>query len=262
MIEIDTKEIKKFVKNLKSTSKDAYPKAVRSTLDNLAFNTQKKYKVNVKNALTIRGGSGNIVMKSIHYQKCRSGLDVSKMESRVGQLSQVYGKETVQLRKQEFGENITAKRKHLLKPTKFARGGSYRKLVKKGNLVAKLDTKRIEDIAANPVKGDIKKQFRQGIAIAHRQHKTINFVPDAPTTGKKWGVFQFWDSGTVIKKGKPHAKGKAAKLLYPFKEKTQHLQKRPMLKPATDENAKKGGEIFVNEANRRIAKEMAKGLKT
>ena len=35
-----------------------------------------------------------------------------------------------------------------------------------------------------------------------------------------------------------------------------------MLKPATDENAKKGGEIFVNEANRRIAKEMAKGLKT
>lgn len=262
MIEVDTTEIKKYIKNLENTSKDAYPKAVRSTLDSLAFNTQKKYKVNVKNELIIRGGNSNIVMKSIHYEKCGSGLNVEKMESKVGQLSKLYGKDTVQLRKQEFGENITAKRKHLIKPTKFARGGSYRKMVKKINLVAKLNTKHIEDIAANPVKGDIKKQFRQGIAIAHRQHKTINFVPDAPTSGKKWGVFQFWDSGTVIKKGKPHAKGKAAKLLYPFKDKTQHLQKRPMLQPATNEAAKKGGEIFVNEANRRIAKEMAKGLKT
>ena len=262
MIEIDTTEIKKYVKNLKSVAADAYPKTVRATLDNMAYKTHGVYKTNARKELTIRGGSNNIVLKSIHYAKCSSGLDVSKMQSRVGQQSKTYGKTTDQLRRQEFGEKITAKGKHIYKATKFTRGGSYRKLVNKASLINRLNTKRIEDIAANPVKNDIKQQFKQGIAIAHRTHQTINFIPDKPTSGHKFGIFKFWDSGTVIKKGKPHAKGKAAKLLYSFKDKTQQLHARPMLKPATEKISPQGGKIFIEEANKRITKEMGKGLKT
>ena len=62
----------------------------------------------------------------------------------------------------------------------------------------------------------------------------INFIPDKETSGHKFGIFQFKDTGTTVKNGKRKIKGKAAKLLYSFKDKIQKLNPRPMLRPATD----------------------------
>lgn len=263
MIEVDDKDLKQFKTNLQNASKYAYPDTVRATLTKAAYETSLLYKKNVKSDLTIRGGNKNIVLTSIHYEKAPyKEKDVDKMASYVGQQAQTYGKPTDQLKKQEEGETLHAKGKFTLKATKFSRGGNFKRMVQKERLISRTEAKHIEDIAAHPIKNDTKQQFKQAIAVAHTTHKTINFIPDQETSGHKFGIFQFWDSGTKIdKKGKKHAKGKAARLLYSFKDKEQKLKKRPMLKPATDEVAPKIGEFFVNEAEKRLSKEMSNKLK-
>ena len=45
------------------------------------------------------------------------------------------------------------------------------------------------------------------------------------------------------------------------KDKTQKLHERPMLKPATDKVAPKCADIFEQEAERRIAKEISNNLR-
>lgn len=264
MIEVDDKDLKQYTKNLQNSAKYAYPDTIRSTLTKAAYESSLVYKRNVKKDLTIRGGAKNIVMTSIHYEKAQySEKDVNKMASFVGQQDQTYGKKTEQLRKQEFGETLHAKGKFTLKATKFTRGGSFKRFVQKENLISKTEAKHIEDIAKHPIKGNIKQQFKQAIAIAHTTHKTINFIPDSETSGHKFGIFQFKDTGTRVgKDGKKHAKGKAAKLLYSFKDKDQKLEKRPMLESATNEIAPKVGGYFVIEAEKRLTKEMSKKLKS
>lgn len=263
MISVDDKDLKKYTENLQNAAKYAYPDTVRATLSKAAYETSLIYKANVKKELTIRGGSNNIVLTSIHYEKAQyKEKDVNKMASYVGQQEKTYGKPTEQLRKQELGETLHAKGKFTLKATKFARGGSYKKFVQKENLISKVEAKHIENIAKNPIHNDIKGQFRQAIAVAHTTHKTINFIPDGETSGHKFGIFQLSDTGTKTgKDGKKHIKGKAAKLLYPFKNKNQNLKPRPMLQPATDEIAPKIGEFYVEEAEKRLIKEMSKNLK-
>lgn len=263
MIEVDDKDLKRFTENLQNAAKYAYPDTVRATLSKAAYETSVLYKKNVQQELTIRGGKTNIVLTSIHYEKAQyKEKDVNKMVSYVGQQEKTYGKPTEQLRKQELGETIHAKGKFTLKATKFTRGGSYKRFVQKENLISRTNAVHIEDIAQHPIKNNVKEQFKQAIAVAHTTHKTINFIPDNETSGHKFGIFQFKDTGTKIgKDGKKHAKGKAAKLLYSFKDKNQNLKPRPMLKPATEEIAPKIGEFYCQEAEKRLSKEMSKNLK-
>lgn len=262
LFNIDDKDLEQYKKNLDNAGKYAFPDTCRATLTKEAFETSKEYKKNIRQELTIRGGKSNIVLNSVHYEKAQyNEKDVDKMVSYVGQQSETYGKKTEQLRIQEFGETITSKTSHIAKATKYTRGGNFKRFVPKARLMSRTNAKRIDDIAKNPVKGDTTAQFRQAIAIVHRTHKTINFIPDKETTRHKFGIFELKDSGTVIRDGKPHAKGKSAKLLYSFKNKTQPLHARPMLKPASDKIAPKCGKYFEYEAERRLSKEMTKGLK-
>lgn len=222
------------------------------------------YKKEVRSELTIRTPKNNIVIKSIGYDKSNnSEKNIEKLEAVTGQRSEFYGKETDQLRKQEFGETLVSKGKYTPKATKTTRGGSYKKTVPKQNLIARTNAKRIEEIAKHPVKGDVAKQFRQAIAVVHNTHKTINFIPDGETSRHKFGIFQFKDTGTIKKKdGTKKIKGHSGKLLYSFKDKKQELHKRPMLEPASKKVSEKSGEIFKNEAEKRLIKEMSKNLKS
>ena len=262
MFDIDDSDLKKFKQNLDDAHKYAFPDVVRSTLSKLAFETSREYKKEAKKQLTIRGGESNIVLKSIHYEKAQySEKNIDKMQSFAGEQNKTFGRETEQLAKQEMGETLRAKGKHTPKATKFTRGGSFKRFVPKENLIARTDAKKIENIARNPVKGNTKQQFKQAIAVVHNTHKMINFIPDKETSGHKFGIFQFKDTGTTVKNGKRKIKGKAAKLLYSFKDKIQKLNPRPMLRPATDKVAPKGGEYFIQEAEQKPTKEMSKGLK-
>jgi hypothetical protein len=263
MFDIDDKDLKQYIENLQKTQKYALPDTVRGTLTKAAYETSVLYKKNVQKDLTIRGGSKNIVLTSIHYEKAQyKEKDIDKMASYVGQQAETYGKPTEQLRKQELGETIHAKGKFTLKATRFTRGGSYKKFVQKEKLISRTNAVHIENIAHHPIKNNVKEQFKQAIAVAHTTHKTINFIPDGKTSGNKFGIFQFKDTGTKIgKDGKKHAKGKAAKLLYSFKDKNQNLKPKPMLKLAVEEVAPKMGEFFINEAEKRLNNEMSKNLK-
>lgn len=264
MFDIDDKDLKQYEKNLNNVHKYAFIDTVRATLNAEAYQTMVQYKKNVREELVIRTPKNNIVMKSIGYERTNfSEKTVENLEAVTGQRAEFYGKETDQLRKQEFGETIVSKGKYTPKATKFTRGGSYKKTVPKQNLIARTNAKKIEDIAKNPVKGDIAKQFRQAVAVVHNTHKTINFIPDGETSRHKFGIFQFKDTGTIKKKdGRRVIKGHSGKLLYSFKDKRQELHKRPMLKPAADKIGAKSGEIFEKEAEKRLIKEMSKNLKS
>lgn len=259
MLTVDNKQIKKYTKSLKNISSSAFPKAVRSTLDALAYKTSVLYKDNVHRTFTVRGGKSNIVLRSIRYQKCGKSLELSKMEAKTGQISKTSGKKTDQLRKQEFGETITSKSKYLAKPTQTARGGSYVNKVPKRNYRKNIKAQKIDGIAKNPSHGSTYTQFAQVVAVVHNTHKTTYFIPDRPTAHKKYGIFKFVDTGTHInKRGKKVINGHSAKLIYKMEYKTLKLKPRKTLEPATQETMKDFGTVFIKEADRRIDKEMHK----
>ena len=97
MLNVNSKEIKQYIENLKNVSATAFPKVIRSTLDRMAFLAQKEYKKNVRKNFTIRNAKSNIILKSIRYEKCSNTLDINKMVSKTGQAAQTYGKTTDQL---------------------------------------------------------------------------------------------------------------------------------------------------------------------
>jgi len=267
MFNIDDKELKIFAKNLKNVSEKAFPLAVRSTLDNMAYRTKMKYNYNIRHKLVIRGNKEkNIVPASVGYEKCSDSLEINKMQSFAGQKAVTYGKKTEQLAIQEQGETIIAKRKHLTKATKFARGGRYRNMVSRGNYLAGMTIKRISDLTDHPA-STVENQFKQAVGIVHRtieqgENNYINFLPDNEVPGHKFGVFQLYNTGsTKDKNGRLKSNGDSVKFVYSFTDKTQHIDPKPMLKPAAEEIIKDSGNQFKKEAARRIEKELAKKLR-
>lgn len=263
MFNIDDKEIKHFEKILSDINETAFPKVVRSTLERTAYITKKQYDENVRKELVIRGNkTKNIVMASIGYTKSPNTLDINKMVTYVGQYDSKYGRKTEQLRIQEFGENIISETKYSVKPTKTARSGKYTNIVNRKNYLAGMEIKRTDDLTNKPAK-DIKNQFAQAVAIAHRtkpRNKYIYFLPNNNSNkDKKFGVFQLVNNGSYIdENGKQRAKMGSVKFLYAFKDRTQALDARPMLKPAVEKIINKSGKFFKHEAERRINKELSK----
>lgn len=258
MIDINDKNIKNLTKVLKRLGNDAFPKAVRSTLDATAYKTSQATIENVYRTFTVRGKS-NIVIRSIRYEKCGKGLDISRMEAKAGQIAKTLGKKTEQLRKQELGETIVSKSKYLAKPTQTARGGSFINKVPRKNYKKNIQAKRIDDIARHASHGSTYTQFAQAIAVVHNTHKTTYFIPDKPTIRKKYGIFKIVDTGTHINnRGKRVINGHAAKLVYKMQYKAQKLRPQKTLEPATNQAMKEFNNTFAKEADRRIEKEMQK----
>lgn len=251
MFNVDDKNLKQYVQNLQNVSKTAYPKTVRSTLDRMAFKGQKVYKKNVKQKFVVRNAGSNIILKSLRYEKCSNTLKINEMVAKTGQAETTFGKKTEQMRKQEFGEYLVSNKNHIMKPTKAARGGSYRRAVQSENLLSKIKVSRIEDLVKHPAKTEFK-QFRQAIGYAkHNPDKPFYFLPSEESYFGINGIAEIDGN-----KG-----NKSAKFLYSIKGKSQKLERVPVLEPVGHEVSKQGAEIFVHEANRRITKELQKGMK-
>lgn len=245
-MDVEFKDLEKLTKNLKEISRAAYPLTVRSTLNAMAKQGSDEYKSGVKKTFTVRNRG---YLKTIGYNQCKNTFDIDEMESVTGQRERFFGKEQTGLRKQEFGETIKSKSKHIAKPTKFARGGQYKRLVLNQNFMSAIKVSRISDLVKYPAKSEFR-EFRQAVAVAKRQRKTINFLPSSES--------QFGINGIAQING---SKSKSVNYLYSLKGKEQPLKKTPVLKPAGEKVASKGGEIYVKEAERRMEKELAKGLK-
>lgn len=246
-VDVDYKDLEQLTNNLRETSRTAYPLTVRSTLNAMAKQTVDEYKSNVQRTFTVRNKG---YLKTIGFNQCENTFDISKMESSAGQRSHFFGKDIDGLKKQEFGETIKSKSDHIVKPTKFSRGGNYKRLVRQANFMSAIKVSRISDLVEYPAKTEFK-EFRQAVAIAKKYNKTINFLPS--------GESYFGINGIAQING---SKNKSVNYLYSFKGKEQPLTAKPTLKPAGDKVANKGGEIYVKEADRRMAKELAKKLKT
>lgn len=247
MFRIEDKEIKRLTSNLKNASKYAYPDAVRSTLNNMAFQTSGDYKKGVKEKFTIR--SQSFVKNTIRYENTKSKI-VDEMTSYAGQKAETFGKKSDQFKKQEFGETIRSKGKHIAKPTKYARGGSFKRLVKKDNFMSRIKVKRITDLVKNPAKTQFK-EFRQAIGYIKRHpDKKIYFLPSRESYYGINGIAELKAGGK-----------KSARFVYSLKDKEQRLTSQPVLKPTGEAIGAKSGEIFKREAQRRLSKELSRGLK-
>lgn len=278
-MDINSKELKQWTKNLQSIAKNAYPKTVRSALDRTAFLAQKEYKKFVKTKFIIREPQNNIILKSLHYNKCGKSLKISDMQSSVGQLARTFGKKTEQLKIQEKGESVIAKGKHLYRPEKVARGGSKRRKVQKEYLRKNLEIKTIQDIVPNPTKS-AHKEVSQAVAYMQNNKqgvKKIHFLPSQESNIGIRGIAEITKGNSATKKKQenyfkqktfkydPNEKEKqvtnAVKWIYEVRGKVQHLKPRQTLEPASTISIQRMPETFVHEAQRRIERELSKGLK-
>ena len=245
MFKIEDKELKQLTKNLQEAHKYAYPDAVRSTVNALAYQTAQAIKPKIKETFTVR--SQNFVKNTIRYEGTKSKI-VDDMISYAGQADKTFGKPSEQFKRQEFGETIKSKSKHIVKPTKTARGGSYKRLVRAENLMSKIKVKRISDLVEHPAKSEFK-EFRQAIGyIKHNPGETVYFLPSGES---------YYGINGIVKL----SANNNSKFLYSLKGKEQPLKPQPVIKPTGEEIGAKSADIYKKEAQRRIEKELARGLK-
>lgn len=245
MFKIEDKELKQLTKNLQNAHKYAYPDAVRGTLNAMAYQTAQAIKPKIKETFTVR--SQSFVKNTIRYENTKA-KKIEEMASCAGQADKTFGKPSEQFKRQEFGETIKSKSKHIVKPTKYARGGSYKRLVRGENLMSKIKVKRISDLVEHPAKTEFK-QFRQAIGYKkHNPDEKIYFLPSGESYFGINGIAEL------------SANGKS-KFLYSLKGKEQPLKPQPVIKPTGEAIGAKSADIYTKEAQRRIEKELARGLK-
>lgn len=241
MFNIDTKDIKKLTDNLKKISRSAYPLAVRGTLNRLAFETSNIAKKEILPKLfTLRN---KYIQGTVGYQRCQNTFNIAAMESFAGQFAISKGKPTGQLAKQETGSPIVAKGKYTFAATPSARGGSYKKTVRKANLLASLKAQKLSDLVANPTTNP-NKQAAQAQAFAVRNKKTVNVLL-TNSKGHK-GIYK-------ISK-------KSVNLLYDLRNKKTSIKRTQWLKISSDKILSKVENIYMDEAAKRFEKVMSQGL--
>lgn len=239
---VDTKDVQKLVDALRDINRTAYPLAVRSTLNRVAFETRKLSSTEtIPHTFTTRN---TFIEKSVQYERSENTFSIGSMEARAGQVSDYLGKKTDQLDKQEHGSPVVAKGNYTFAATPTARGGNYNKPIAKRNLLTALNVKKLEDIVENPTT-ETHKEIRQSKAFATTKGKKINVLL-SNAKGRK-GIY------TISKN--------SVSLLYRLNDKTNRIKQRKWLEPSVNKVMKKAEDIYVDEAKKRIEKEFAKKLK-
>lgn len=246
MFNVDLKDIKKLTDNLKKISRSAYPLAVRGTLNRLAFETSNIAKKEILPKLfTLRN---KYIQGTVGYQRCQNTFNIAAMESFAGQFDTSKGKPTGQLAKQETGSPIVAKGKYTFAATPSARGGSYKKTVRKANLFASLKVYKLPDLVQNPT-SDRHKEVPQAIAFAEKYNKTFGIIGYSPVY-LRYSIFGI----------RPTGKAGRASMLYTLEDKKTYIKKRPWLYLSTRRAQANAHEIYQDEAINRIEKILSKGL--
>ena len=141
VIDVNTKELIKFSKKLDKISKNALPRVVRNTLNEMAFDTKKRTLIEESNkAFTVRNKT---FFKRFSKVKPSPLGKINSMKSTVGMTSQGGRGKTEQagenMRQQQLGGSIAGR---ALIPLDSARvGNSKTKNVRRQNRVANLDVK-------------------------------------------------------------------------------------------------------------------------
>ncbi len=246
MLKVDTKDVQKLVDALREVSRSAYPLTVRSTLNRLAYDTKElSSNETIPHTFTTRN---TFIQKSVQYERSENTFSIGAMEARAGQVSDYLGKKTDQLEKQEYGQPVVAKGKHLFTPTITARGGDYKKPVLRRYHFPKLEIKTLDDLVEYPTKNPFL-EIKQACGYARRNNETFNIIARSPR--QKYGIFN-------IVPGKVRNK---AQMIYSIGEKSRVIDKTRWLDKTAKTVGVKVDEIFLEEAKKRIEKELAKKLK-
>jgi hypothetical protein len=203
LLTVDTRELKKLERDLNTLAKKAIPYAIRTTLNELAFDAQVLWKQKLPQKATLRN---KFTQSSIRVEKA-SGLNLHQMRSVVGSIAP-------HVEKLEDGEIQHAKGKHGV-PVAMPQartGSSWNKLVRKPNMMGA--------IALKHAKGRSRRQ-RNAIALAVAR-KTNGFA--FLNLGKAKGIFK-------VGKG---AKSKA-KMIWSLSKKTITSKAVPVMPLAVAE---------------------------
>lgn len=242
MFKVDTKDIQKLTDALRDASRSAYPLAVRSTLNRVAFETKKLSSTDtIPHTFTTRN---TFIVKSVQYERSENTFSIGAMQSRAGQVSDYLGKRTDQLDKQEHGQPVIAKGNYTFAATPAARGGNYNKPIAKRNLLTALNVKKLDDIVENPTT-ETHKEIRQSVAFATAKGKKINVLLSS-AKGRK-GIY------TISKN--------SVSLLYRLNDKTNRIKQHKWLEPSVNKVMKNIENIYTEEAKKYIEKGLAQKLK-
>lgn len=242
---VDTKDVQKLVDALRDINRTAYPLAVRSTLNRVAFETRKLSSTEtIPHTFTTRN---TFIEKSVQYERSENTFSIGSMEAIAGQVSDYLGKKTDQLDKQEHGSPVVAKGNYTFAATPAARGGNYNKPILKRYYFPKMDIKKLDDLV-NPTH-EQGLEVSQACGYAKRNNKSINVV--AHSKKLKYGVYHI----------KPDGKGGKASLIYALNNKVNPIKRTPWLRETAKKVGVKVNEIFIEEAKKRIEKELSKKLK-
>jgi hypothetical protein len=221
MIGFDDKGLKKFNQRLQIASKRAMPFAVKSAIDGLAFEARREWQNEIDEKFVQRN---KFTRSSIRVEKS-SGLDVEKMNSKVGSIAKY-------MDEQELGGIKKAKGKHgVVIATSYSSGEGENATVRRKLPRAMNTMKRIQ--LKNRKAGALSRVQRNVIAVnqAIKNNDKYVFID----TGRKKFIAR------VVKKGR---KGASIKMVHDMTKKTVKIKKNPTMKPAVARAERKLPQLY------------------
>lgn len=216
MIEIDTKEVKKYEQDLKYFARRALPFATKATLNRAAFETQRVAQDTIREKMITRN---RFAVGSVRVEQAR-GLRTNSQEAKTGSIAEF-------MATQEFGGLVRGGGQNKPIPTRYASGEgrgsvSRRKLPRKPNKMSNIKLKN-------------KRKAK------NRKQRNIFAIQDAVTGGSKYvyldlgrrkGIFRVIGGRKNFKRGWP--KGAKIEMVWDLSQTAVRVPRNAWLKPSTD----------------------------
>jgi hypothetical protein len=241
-VSVDNREVVKLALTLTEMHRSALPIAIRSTLNDLAFDVrQNTLPKGWNETFTVRNEK---FLPAFSGVKKADGFDVNKMQSEVGIIkkSSKGSKAAEGLTKQEEGGQV----KKPLFYTKQARGGSNSNMVQRKNYLNKLGF--LDPSKSKNIKRSVKSQFIADAIMAQRFNKAIFWK-------SKFGSVAILAKGVYL--GEKGAVSVNTEIIADVKSGYEkNLKKRPFLSPASSKTYNKVSDMYYQNLLKRYEKYM------
>lgn len=208
MFEIDNKQIKEFEAELKTFATRAYPFATKKMINQLAFNTQRRARTDIKKKFVLRNAH---TVRSIQVIPTRT-LNVNRQTSRVGS-TEPY------MEDQEFGGIETSTGKHGVNIPTSSSAGQGRNAQPRTKLP--VEKNQLRNIRLNNKRFKAKNRKILNMIIIKNAAKTNRKVVFLDT-GRNKGFYRVINNGNK----------ESIEMLYNSSKKSISISKSPWLSPA------------------------------
>lgn len=213
-LDVNIAKVIQFTDKLDKVSRSALPVAVRSTLNNAAFETKKQVPLSASSVFITRNKS---FFRSSTLVNKAGGFNINSMQAEVG-ISTQKNKIAEGLEKQETGGNI--RNRNLIAMDQARVSGSHQKVIKTAN--------RLNAIRISKTK---KKGTGTGVIMIKKGNK-----------------------GTVFSVKNKRGKSSLTPLYSYSKGRQVQIKKRPFMAPASEFAQKQIPNFFIQEAEKQLKK--------